>query len=176
MPASALTLVSLSCAFASSQFDDRKPPSLFEFGIADHHFLRAALDARAAPNQRQREQFAHDRRRRAKIGDRLEERRNRQAASLDPRRVVVEVGLLGEQIGAKHVGGRTRHAQDECAKSLAVEFLVLVARQPEHAEGFLRVRRQSAANGGPNPRPRKLGEKPRLPLRGVMRRRPAGGL
>ncbi len=137
---------------------------LIRVGIADHDFLRAALHARAAPDERQRQQFAHDRGRRAQIGNCLEQRRDRQHAGLDARCVVIEIGFLGEEIGAEDIGDRAGHAQNERAEGFAIEFFALVARQPEHAERFLGLGRQLAANRRSAAGAAELSEQPGFPF------------
>ena len=129
---------------------------LVRVGIADHDFLDAALDARAASHERQRQQFAHDRGRRAQIRNRLEKRRDRKVAGLDAGCVVVEIGFLGEEIGAEDVGDGAGHAQNEGAKGFAIEFFALVARQFEHAERLFGFRRQRATNRRPAARARRV--------------------
>ena len=84
---------------------------------------------------------------------------------------MVEIGFLGEEIGAEYVGDGTGHAQHEGAKGFAIEFFVLVARQLEHAERLFGLRRQRATNRRPAARAAKFGEEPGFPFIGIMRRR-----
>ena len=123
--------------------------------IAEHHFLLVALMFDQRIDTRQRDQVAHDVRRVAQIGNRLEQRNHHQAR---PRRVVhiaqaavQQTGFLLQQHHFDEIADGLRVRNDVVAHRPRTEFLARDTRFFEHAEfalheiGILRVRQTQRA-------------------------------
>ena len=115
---------------------------LVGIGIADHHFLHAALPMGAAADERHGERLAHDRGRGAEIADGLEQRHDGKGADFGAGRIEKRPALFGEDIGAEDIVDRARHRQDEGADGVAVEHVPRRSRLREHVDQFGRFGRE----------------------------------
>ncbi|SOT40155.1 hypothetical protein F01_260221 [Burkholderia cenocepacia] len=113
--------------------------------VAEHHFLFGALMRDQRVDARQREVVAHDARRVAQVGDRLEQRDHHQAvlrvAARHAERAFEQARLLLQQQHLDEVADGFRMRNDVVAHRARTELRADLARLLEHAQLALRERR-----------------------------------
>lgn len=138
-PAARPMRISRRCASNNSKLAQKKPPSLFELRVAEHHLLPPAVHGDRSLDHRRGQEIGHDGGGGPQVVDGFEQRHNAEPAGLARRLIREQAAPFGQQIEFQHVAGALRHRQDEGADGLRVRPVEGFADQIQEIEQFAGV-------------------------------------